>query len=202
VDDQAQYNLLRYHLARAQICRKAIRRYNVALREAGTTFAETPAPYVVAWRNQVRNWQRLLEDQYQAGVTELAGYEASVLAAGDSVLVGQVRSLQPLPGQEPDRDPGNGPPGPPPFQQCRTGPQGRPGPRGAARAAWGKSAERGRPGFSRRPVPRRGRFLKATRPDPFAVGEGWGGLSGRPSADQYRGGHGAWCSTRRWTRSP
>ena len=101
LDDQARYNLLRYHRTRATICYVAYQRYRTALASA------LIAPENYRWRQRVSVWMRLLGQQYRAECVRAGGYGEQIRAAADPVLRGQLDILDPLPPQISDEEGGS-----------------------------------------------------------------------------------------------
>jgi hypothetical protein len=96
LDDQAQYNLYRYHQTRASNLAKAIADWDVILGDAQQNFGTRPPRQIRDWEEQVLEWQSFLKKLYQEEVGEMRDYARQVLAAGDPALVERINAVRRL----------------------------------------------------------------------------------------------------------
>src|SRR5262249_39568419 len=127
LDDQALYNLYRYHRTRARICEAAIDGWQEALDQAERSPGYVVPGQLARWRDEVLRWQDALEERYQDELSELQDYQDEIVEAGNPVLTEQVTTLPRLtrepPGPENRHHPDYGtdralpaPLGPPPAR--------------------------------------------------------------------------------------
>jgi hypothetical protein len=119
VDDQSEYQLARYRRRRYEICVTAIESYDLALKDNAE---RRDTPILNKWRDGVRRYQDLLEEQAQEELIQAKRYQREVEEAGDPFLAPEIERLPELerapPGPENRHHPAYGTPEqqPPPAE--------------------------------------------------------------------------------------
>jgi hypothetical protein len=90
LDDQAQYNLYRYHRTRTRSLGAAIESWTTAIRDARARYGDD---LDTDWQEDVLAWRDGLEEMYETELRQLHGYARQVLDAKDPVLVDNIETL-------------------------------------------------------------------------------------------------------------
>jgi len=101
IDDQAHYNLYRYHQTRASNLAAAIENWSVALRQARRRYGENPPGRVWTWAEDVTDWQKALASLYEAELSQMRECARKVEEGGDPVLIERLRITSQLEPVEP-----------------------------------------------------------------------------------------------------
>jgi len=96
LDDQAQYNLYRYHQTRAKNLAKAIADWDVILGNTQQKFGGQLPREIRDWEEEVLEWQSFLKRLYHEEVGEMRDYARQVIEAGDPALVERIDAVRRL----------------------------------------------------------------------------------------------------------
>jgi hypothetical protein len=102
LDDQAQYNLYRYHQSRATHLADAIESWNATLRQARQRYGEEPPDRVRFWADDVSRWQKALSDLYGTELSQMEECARQVETAGDVALIERLKVVRKLDPTEPE----------------------------------------------------------------------------------------------------
>jgi hypothetical protein len=157
IDDQAHYNLYRYHQTRAANLATAIQNWDVALWQARRQYGENPPNRVWIWVEDVNRWQNALASLYETELRQMRESARQVEEAGDPALIERLNIARKLDPERPGVRPPSGHRHEPPADDESRLNQPAPSvtPDAADRAAPAEDPEPSVPGWSA-PSPARG----------------------------------------------
>jgi hypothetical protein len=96
VDEQAQYNLYRYHQTRAKNLAAAIENWNIRLRKLRQDYGEHPPQRVWDWARDISEKQDRLGQLYDKELSQMRACAQQVEEAGDPVLIERLNAARRL----------------------------------------------------------------------------------------------------------
>ena len=94
VDDQAQYNMYRFHRTRAANLAATIAGWDSLLADAERTYGASPPDHVRKWERDIQLWREGLAELREDEMVQMKEFADQVVAAQDPILAERVTTLR------------------------------------------------------------------------------------------------------------